>query len=76
MVSGFSELPRGPRLPFDRTFSCGGVSWSLHFEPNPQDVRQWRVYRNGEPWMCVGLERVWRAMRKEMVPVLGRRHWR
>jgi len=64
------------RQPFDWTFSCGGVSWSLHFEPNPRDVRQWRVFRNGAPWMCAGLERVWRAMQKEMRPALGRRHWR
>lgn len=63
------------RLPFDWTFSCGGVSWSLHFEPSLRDVRQWRVYRDGKPWMCAGLERVWRAMQKEMSPALGRRHW-
>lgn len=31
-------------------------------------MRQWRVYRYGEPWMCGGLERVWRAMQKEMAP--------
>lgn len=64
------------RQPFDWSFSCGGVSWSLHFEPNPRDVRQWRVFRDGQPWMCAGLERVWRAMQREMAPALGRRHWR
>jgi hypothetical protein len=64
------------RQPFDWRFSCGGVSWSLHFEPNPRDVRQWRVFRDGQPWMCAGLERVWRAMQREMAPALGRRHWR
>ena len=64
------------RQPFDWTFACGGVAWSLHFEPNPRDVRQWRVFRDGEPWMCAGLEKVWRAMQKEMGAALGRRHWR
>ena len=64
------------RQPFDWTFSCGGVSWALHFEPNPRDVRQWRVFRDGQPWMCAGLERVWRALQREMSPALGRRHWR
>lgn len=64
------------RQPFDWTFTCGGVSWSLHFEPNPRDVRQWRVFRDGQPWMCAGLEKVWRAMQKEMSPALGQRHWR
>lgn len=63
------------RQPFDWSFSCGGVSWSLHFEPDPRDVRQWRVFRDGKPWMCAGLERIWRAMQKEMSPMLGRRHW-
>ena len=70
------EPPRDRRQPFDGTFACGGVSWSLHFEPSPRDVRQWRVYRDGQPWMCAGLERVWRAMQREMSPALGRRHWR
>lgn len=64
------------RQPFDWVFSCGGISWSLHFEPNPRDVRQWKVFRDGEPWMCAGLERVWRAMQREMAPALGRSHWR
>jgi len=64
------------RQPFDWTFACGGITWSLHFEPNPRDVRQWRVFRDGELWMCAGLERVWRAMQREMAPALGRRHWR
>lgn len=64
------------RRPFDWSFACGGVTWSLHFEPSPRDVRQWRVYRDGEPWMCAGLERVWRAMQREMRPTLGRRRWR
>lgn len=70
-----SDLREDHRQPFDWTFACGGVSWSLHFEPNPRDVRQWRVFRDGQPWMCAGLERVWRAMQKEMSPALGRRHW-
>lgn len=64
------------RQPFDWTFFCGGVTWALHFEPNPRDVRQWRVSRDGEPWMCAGLERVWRAMQREMGPALGRRNGR
>ena len=69
-------VPLDNRQPFDWSFACGGITWSLHFEPNPRDVRQWRVFRDGELWMCAGLERVWRAMQREMAPVLGRRHWR
>lgn len=58
-------------------FPCGGLHWALHFEPSLRDVRQWRVFRDGQPWMCAGLERVWRAMQtREMRPALGRRHWR
>jgi hypothetical protein len=63
-------------MPFEWSFSCGGIPWSLYFEPNPRDVRQWRVFRDGQPLMCAGLERVWRAMQREMSPALGRRHWR
>lgn len=70
-----SDRRKDNRQPFDWTFSCGGVSRSLHFEPNPRDVRQRRVFRDGQPWMCAGLERVWRAMQNEMSPALGRRHW-
>ena len=46
--------PLDNRQPFDWSFACGGVTWSLHFEPNPRDVRQWRVFRDGELWMCAG----------------------
>jgi hypothetical protein len=70
------EPPRDRRQSFDWTFLCGGVSWSPHFEPSPRDVRQWRVYRDGQPWMCAGLEHVLRAMQREMSPALGRCHWR
>lgn len=70
------DMREDRRQPFDWSFSCGGVSWSLHFEPNPRDVRQWRVFRDGQPWMVAGLERIWRAMQREMAPALGRRHWR
>ena len=69
-------VPLDNRQPFDWSFACGGITWSLHFEPNPRDVRQWRVFRDGELWMCAGLERVWQAMQHEMAPALGRRHWR
>jgi hypothetical protein len=44
------SVPEDCRQPFDWTFPCGGVSWSLHFEPNPRDVRQWRVFRDGRHW--------------------------
>lgn len=53
---------------FDWRFSCREVAWSLHFEPNPPDVRQGRVSRDGELWMCADLERVWHAMQREMGP--------
>ena len=68
-AAGVPDRP-GPldcRLPFDWTFACDGVA---------RDVRQWRVFRDGEPWMCAGLERFWRTMQREMNPALGWRHWR
>jgi hypothetical protein len=50
-----ADLPPGPspadkRQPFDWHFGCGGTTWPRHFEPNPRDVRQWRVFRDGQPW--------------------------
>lgn len=43
------------RQPFDWIFSCG-VTCSLHFELNPRGVRQWRGFRDEQPWMYGGLE--------------------
>jgi hypothetical protein len=63
------------RPPFDWCFSVSGVTWNLHFEADPRDVRRWRVWRDGEPWMVSGLEQVWRAMQREMAQPLGRRNW-
>ena len=35
----------------------------IELRPDPRDVRLWRAYRDGQPWMRSGLERIWRAIR-------------
>lgn len=45
------------RQPFDWRSTCSGLTWSLHFEPNPRDVRQWRVFHDG----ACGCAPAWRA---------------
>ena len=47
----------------------------IALRPDPRDVRMWRAYRDGTPWMRSGLERIWRAVQAELPPVIGRRHW-
>lgn len=49
---------------------------AITFELKPRDVRQLRVFRDGEPWISTGLGRVQKTMQREMEPALGRRHWR
>lgn len=52
-----------------------GQSIDIELRPDPRDVRLWRAYRNGAPWMRAGLERIWRAVQAELPPAIGRRHW-
>lgn len=52
-----------------------GRSIDINLQPDPRDVRMWRAYRDGQPWMRSGLERIWRALQAELPPTIGRRHW-
>lgn len=45
-----------------------GMGWS-------RDVRRWLAYRDGEPYLHGGLERIWRKVQSESAPPLGRAHW-
>lgn len=47
----------------------------IELRPDPRDVRMWRAYRDGTPWMRSGMERIWRALQSEIPPCVGRRHW-
>jgi hypothetical protein len=60
------------------------VNWyvfDIRLEPDKGDVRMWRVFRDGLPWIVdgkplrCGLERVWRLIQAEMAAPLGRRNW-
>lgn len=37
------------RRPFDWSFCCGGISWSLRFEPNLRCVGRWPFWGTGSP---------------------------
>jgi hypothetical protein len=47
----------------------------LELRPDPRDVRRWRAYRDGDPYLHAGLERIWRKVQSELVPPLGRDRW-
>jgi hypothetical protein len=52
-----------------------GQRIDIELQPDPRDVRMWRAYRGGQPWMRCGLERIWRAVQADLLPCVGRRHW-
>jgi hypothetical protein len=53
----------------------GSQTIDLELRPDPRDVRRWRAYRNGEPYLHAGLERIWRKVQSEIAPPLGRDRW-
>jgi hypothetical protein len=63
------------REPGRLLLEVNGYSFDLRLDPDRRDVRMWCVYRDGQPWIRGGLERVWRAMQSEMALPIGRRHW-
>lgn len=71
--------PIGPRDDNRSTgrllLDIGAQMFDLELRPDPRDVRRWLAYRNGQPFMRGGLERIWRAVQAEIAPALGRRHW-
>lgn len=63
------------RAPGRLLLQIHGRSIDIELRPDPRDVRLWRAYRDGSPWMRSGLERIWRAVQAEITPCVGRRHW-
>ena len=63
------------RRPGRLLLEVNGRRIDITLQPDPRDVRMWRAYREGAPWMRAGLERIWRAVQAELPPVIGRRHW-
>lgn len=58
-----------------------GYAFDIRLDRDPRDVRMWRVFRDGVPWIVggkplrCGLEKVWRLIQAEMALPVGRRHW-
>lgn len=68
--------PRDDARPPGRLLlEINGRTIDIDLRPDPRDVRMWRAYRGGEPWMRAGLERIWRSVQAELPPALGRRRW-
>jgi hypothetical protein len=63
------------REPGRLLLEINGRRFDIDLRPDPRDVRMWRAYREGEPWLRGGLERIWRAMQAEIPLPLGRAHW-
>ena len=75
MLSRQVGLRDDNRQPGRLLLDIGSTVIDLHLEPDRRDVRMWRAYRNGEPYLRAGLERIWRKAQSEIHPPLGRRHW-
>jgi hypothetical protein len=63
------------RAPGRLLLEVNGRRIDIELRPDPRDVRMWRAYRDGAPWMRSGLERIWRAVQADLPPAIGRRHW-
>lgn len=68
--------PRDDRRPVGRLLlDIGSTVIDLELRPDQRDVRLWRAYRDGAPYLRAGLERIWRKMQSEVAQPLGRAHW-
>ena len=75
-MAGPAPGPRDDnRQPGRLLLDIGSTVIDLELRPDPRDVRMWRAYRSGEPYLRGGLERIWRKVQSEIAPPLGRAHW-
>jgi hypothetical protein len=51
-----------------------GQRIELDLHPDARDCRRWRAYRDGQPYTCGGLERIWRKVKADMAPLIGARN--
>ena len=63
------------RQPGRLLLQVNGRTIDIELRSDPRDIRMWRAYRDGQPWLRGGLERIWRAVQSEIPAPLGRRHW-
>lgn len=67
--------PRDDMRPVGRLLLDIGQRFDLELRPDPRDVRRWLAYRDGVPFERGGLERIWRAVQRQIASPLGRCHW-
>jgi hypothetical protein len=63
------------RQPGRLLLDIGSQVIDLRLVPDRRDVRRWLAYKDGEPYLHAGLERIWRRVQSEISPPLGRVHW-
>lgn len=63
------------REPGRLVLQVNGYTFDIRLDPDRRDVRMWLAYRDGEPFVRGGLEKVWRKIQAEIAPPVGRRHW-
>ncbi len=69
------ERPEIPsRAPGVLLLEVNGQRFDLELRPDPRDCRRWLAYRGGKPFERGGLERIWRKVQSELVPLLSVRN--
>lgn len=72
------DRPERPAIPARSTgvlvLDVNGQRFDLELRPHPRDCRRWLAYRDGKPFESGGLERIWRKVQAELVPLLGVRN--
>ena len=59
------------RKPGRILIECSGQRFDLELRPDPRASRRWYAFRDGEPFKHGGLEQIWRAVQRQMSPVMS-----
>lgn len=55
--------------------SVNGQTIALELMPDRRDCRRWYAFKGSQPYEHGGLERIWRKVQSELVPMLGERNF-
>ena len=59
------------RKPGRILIECNGQRFDLELKPDLRDCRRWYAFRDGDPFKHGGLEQIWRAVQRQMSPVMS-----
>jgi hypothetical protein len=75
LAAGIPELePVNARQNGELLISVNGQTIALELRPDRRDCRRWYAFKGGQPYEHGGLERIWRKIQSELVPLLGERN--